>query len=71
MRRITRRIGLFGGPGAFVRAAGAGKGKRLPDAAAPDVEREIPKVDDVASPAASERKSWLRWFGGPKSKPSG
>jgi hypothetical protein len=73
MRRITRRIGLFGGPGAFVRAAGAGKGKRLPDAAAPDAEREIPKVDDVASPATPQpqRKSWLSWFGGSKSEKSG
>jgi hypothetical protein len=71
MRRITRRIGLFGGPGAFVRAAGAGKGKRMPDAPAPDANREPPKVDDVGSPAAPQRKSWLSWFGGSKSKPSG
>ena len=70
MRRITRRIGLFGGPGAIVKAAGAGKGKALPDPAAPDSKPEIPATDG-ASPGEPEKKSWLRWFGGPKSKPSG
>ena len=71
MRRITRRIGLFGGPGAMVRAAGAGKGKRLPDTPAPDPTPEILEGADGAPTGEPEKKSWLRWFGGPKSKPPG
>jgi hypothetical protein len=71
MRRITRRIGLFGGPGAIVRAAGAGKGKRGPDAAEPDSQPAIPPGAEGESAGPSEGKSWLRWFGGPKSKKSG
>jgi hypothetical protein len=70
MRRLTRRIGLFGGPGAIVKAAGAGKGKASPDAAASDPKPETPAAGG-ASPGEPEKKSWLRWFGGPKSKPSG
>jgi hypothetical protein len=69
MRRITRRIGLFGGPGAIVKAAGAGKGKPLPDAAAPDSKPETAQGAEEAATGAPQRKPWLRWFGGPKSKP--
>ena len=69
MRRITRRIGLFGGPGAIVRAAGAGKGKRLPDAAEPDSQPATPP-EAGGEPGAPQGRSWLRWFGGPKSKKS-
>ena len=68
MRRIPRRIGLFGGPGAIVRAAGAGK-RRLTDEAAPDPKPEPLAGADGASPSATPKKSWLRWFGGRKSKP--
>jgi hypothetical protein len=69
MRRITRRIGLFGGPGALVRAAGAGKGKRPQEAAEPESPpATLPEAG--GEPGASQGKSWLRWFGGPKSKKS-
>ena len=55
MRRLTRRIGLFGGPGAIVKAAGAGKGK--PSPAASD-----PKPDTPAAGGASPRScgSWRK-----------
>jgi hypothetical protein len=69
MRRITRRIGLFGGPGAIVRAAGAGKGKRLTDAGVPDPKAESLTGVDGTSPGPPPRKSWFHWFGGRKSKP--
>jgi hypothetical protein len=76
MRRITRRIGLFGGPGAIVRAAGAGKGKRTQgapvpeqDAPVPDSRPAIPPGTDRASTDAPQKNFWLRWFGDPKSKP--
>ena len=55
MRRITRRIGLFG-PGAFVKAAGAGIRKRppAPGGPAPPIEPE----HHEAAPPAPEKKSW-------------
>ena len=56
MRRITRRIGLIG-PGAFVKASGAGVRKRpaVPGGPAPPIEHE----HRDAAPRAPEKKSWL------------
>jgi len=38
--------------------------------AASDPKPDTPAAGG-ASPREPEKKSWLRWFGGPKSKPSG
>ena len=56
MRRITRRIGLFG-PGAMVKAAGAEVRKRptVPGGPAPPIEHER---RDAAPPAPEKKKSW-------------
>ncbi|HEY2797345.1 MAG TPA: hypothetical protein VGK26_05600 [Thermoanaerobaculia bacterium] len=56
MRRITRRIGLFG-PGAVVKATGAGVRKRptVPGGPAPPIEHER---SEFAAPPP-EKKSWL------------
>ena len=58
MRRITRRIGLFG-PGAVIKASGAGirKGPHVPGAPAPRIERAEPE----SSPP--EKKSWWTRLG--------
>jgi len=55
MRRITRRIGLFG-PGAMVKATGAGTKRRptAPGGPAPPLEHE----HHDATPPAPEKKSW-------------
>jgi hypothetical protein len=64
MRRITRRIGLFGGPGAIVKAAG-GKSKRATrdSVGAPPPP---PPAKDEAPPEAGKKSSWLDWFRGSK-----
>ena len=56
MRRITRRIGLFG-PGAMVKATGAETRRRppVPGAPAPPIDHER---RDAASPAPEKKKSW-------------
>ena len=59
MRRMTRRIGLFGGPAAMMSSAGVKK---------PSVEKagatpapEVEKAPDPAPPSATPpKKSWLR-----------
>lgn len=68
MRRITRRIGLFGGPGAIVRAAGAGKGKRpTRDNTPPEAPPSVAESESGSSPPS--KKSWLDWLRGEKGKP--
>ena len=67
MRRITRRIGMFGGPGAIVKAAGAKTRRGTREA--PHQSRPPQDAPDVSAPqaeAAPEKKSWLSWFRGSK-----
>ncbi|MET0620997.1 MAG: hypothetical protein ABW056_12005 [Thermoanaerobaculia bacterium] len=62
MRRLTQRIGLFGGPGAMMTAK---KIKRPPlkgGARGPDDNPAEPQKPDEPAPAA--RKSWLQRFFG-------
>jgi hypothetical protein len=58
MRRITRRIGLFG-PGAFVKATGAGVRKRtaVPGGPAPPIE---PERSEAAPPSPAKKSWWSR-----------
>jgi hypothetical protein len=60
MRRITRRIGLFG-PGAMIKATGAGIRKRptVPGGPAPPIEHERHE----ASPPLPEKTSWWSRLG--------
>ena len=53
MRRLTRKIGLFGGPGALMPAMGVKK---------PAPKAETPEEKPVADRPSSEpaRKSWFR-----------
>ena len=64
MRRITRRIGLFGGPGAMVKAAGGAKRRRT-RAANPLERAPLPQTDGPVEPVP-QKKSWFRWLRGPK-----
>jgi hypothetical protein len=62
MRRLTRKIGLFGGPGALMPAMGVKKPSQKPDK--PD---EKP-ISETAS-AATAKKSWFaRLFGSDEEK---
>lgn len=57
MRRLTRKIGLFGGPAAMMTAAGVKKpATQSPAASTP--EKKAPEAA-AASPSPA-RKSWLR-----------
>lgn len=67
MRRITRRIGLFGGPGAIVKAAG-GKSKRGTRESVHAPASPPPAASHESAPEAREKKSWLDWFRDPKPK---
>ena len=65
MRRLTRRVGLFGGPGAMIKAAGG------PAKTRPTSEPKLPepvaeeKRSDEPPP---ESKGWFDWLLGPKRK---
>ena len=63
MRRITRRIGLFGGPGAMVNAAG-GKTRNRPtsEAKIPETPPEAERPDEPVP----EKRGWFDWLRGPK-----
>ena len=64
MRRLTRRIGLFG-PGAAVRAAGVGKGKRPEPESASGSRAEVPAGTASQEP---QKESWLKRLLGWRSK---
>ena len=66
MRRITRRIGLFGGPGAIVKGAGVKTRQRPTSDAAPAAPS--PEAGP-SSDAESEKKGWWSRLLG--SKPDG
>ena len=63
MRRLTRRIGLFGSPTAMMSAAGVVKKPSVNTPNAPGSERP-------AAPAAPAKKGWLRRWFGPDDEPS-
>jgi hypothetical protein len=57
MRRLTRKIGLFGGPGALMPAMGVKKPPQTPDKPDEKSASETPSVEPV-------KKSWFaRMFG--------
>ena len=59
MRRLTRRIGLFGGPGAVMPAMGVST-----KAAKPEEKKAVTQAAD--RPAGEKKPSWLRRFWGSK-----
>ena len=60
MRRLTRRIGLFGSPTAMMSAAGVVKKPSVNTPNSPGSE----KPAEPEPPAAPAKKGWLRrWFG--------
>jgi len=60
MRRLTRRIGLFGSPTAMMSAAGVVKKPAVNPPNAPGSE----KPAEPESPPTPAKKGWLRrWFG--------
>ena len=60
MRRLTRRIGLFGSPTAMMSAAGVVKKPSVNTPNAPGTE----KPAEPEPPAPPAKKGWLRrWFG--------
>jgi len=61
MRRLTRKIGLFGGPGALMPAMGVKKPAQTPDK--PD-EKPVP----ATASAEPEKQSWFSRFFGPDRK---
>jgi hypothetical protein len=61
MRRITRRIGLFGGPGAIMKATGAPTRKRPTAQSVPTDGR--PEAEPETAKPPPEKKSWLDRFG--------
>jgi hypothetical protein len=71
MHRITRRIGLFGGPGALIPATGARK-KPVPAPSEPTPSESDPGVGtgqgESTSPPAP-KKSWRGWLRGSKKDP--
>ena len=60
MRRMTRRIGLFGGPASMMSSSGIIK-KPSVQASSPAPEPEASKAAEPAPPSASSpKKGWLR-----------
>jgi hypothetical protein len=71
MRRFTRRIGLFGGPGAVVKAAG-GVRRRTREAKPASPPDPVPTPGEAPSPSSEVgKKSWLSWLRGEKPKSGG
>jgi hypothetical protein len=63
MRRLTRRIGLFGGPAALMPAMGVKKPPPKEGTAAPESEkRPGASSADGAASAEPARKGWFRWL---------
>jgi hypothetical protein len=72
MRRLTRRIGLFGSPTAMMSAAGVVKKPSVNTSNVPDSEKpaEPAEPGEPEAPEAPAKKGWLhRWFG-PDDDPS-
>ena len=62
MRKLTRRIGLFGSPTAMMSAAGVVKKPSVNTPNAPGSEKPAEPADRAAG--APAKKGWLRrWFG--------
>jgi hypothetical protein len=66
MRRLTRRIGLFGSPTAMMSAAGVVK-KPTVDAPNRPGSGKPAEPEETAAPA---KKGWLRRWFGPDDEPS-
>ena len=66
MRRLTRRIGLFGSPTAMMSAAGVVKKPAVNPPNAPGSE----KPAEPESPPTPAKKGWLRRWFGPDDEPS-
>ena len=63
MRRLTRRIGLFGSPTAMMSAAGVVKKPSVNTPKSPGSEKPAEPAD-TKTPDAPAKKGWLRrWFG--------
>jgi len=63
MRRLTRRIGLFGSPTAMMSAAGVVKKPSVNAPNAPGSQKPA-EPEAPAEAAAPAKKGWLRrWFG--------
>jgi hypothetical protein len=61
MRRLTRRIGLFGGPGSLMPTVGVSK---KPDRSSREVPALEAQADSPASPAedSTKAKDSVPWF---------
>ncbi len=59
MRRMTRRIGLFGGPASVMSSSGVIKKPSVPASKATptDAEESKPTIQETSPPT---RKSWIR-----------
>jgi hypothetical protein len=62
MRRLTSRIGLFGGPGSLMPTMGVNKkpGRGTSEVPIPEPRPEASPSDSEISTGAPKKKSWLR-----------
>jgi len=61
MRRLTRRIGLFGGPAALMPAMGVKKPPPKENPLPPETAAQPEGTGPEGTAAKPARKSWFRW----------
>ena len=70
MRRLTRRIGLFGSPTAMMSAAGVVKKPSVNTPNAPGSEKPAEPAELEGPEAPAKKGGWLRRWFGPDDDPS-
>ncbi len=60
MKRLTRKIGLFGGPAALMSPMGAKRSVSAGSAEKPDSESTATASSEAAAESPPARKGWLR-----------